>query len=399
MNNETKRKIIFLLKTTLTAAAWTAAFAVLYAFGYITEIAYTDNFVGALPIVLAVICAGSLTALVWLKRKKRNTATCIVLSLATALSAALYPNAMRGNWWLDYYGMDSAGENPDISVYAPFAPGSLAAQLDEPSTLELAGDLPVMDGAIALYPVYAAFAQAVYRQSDYSPDHVRCTNTLKAYDSIIRGDADIIFCAAPSEGQLNDAKAAGVELCFTPIALEAFVFLVGNDNPTDNLTSRQIINVYSGRTAMWRTLGWEQGGQIAAFRRIEGSGSESGLINLVMKDRPTFVPQPLPAGSVNGTNSLMQQMSVVVNGVQPALGYSYRYFATKMYPNPGAKILKIDGCAPTDENIRSRKYPYVAEVYAVTRGEPQDKVKELLNWILSPQGQRLIQKTGYAPIC
>ena len=94
----------------------------------------------------------------------------------------------------------------------------------------------------------------------------------------------------------------------------------------------------------------------------------------------------------------MQQVSVWHDGVQPALGYSYRYFAQTMYPNQDTKLLSIDGYAPTDENIRSGDYPFIAEVYAVTNGEPEGVIAEFIDWILSPQGQYLIEQTGYASI-
>ena len=117
-----------------------------------------------------------------------------------------------------------------------------------------------------------------------------------------------------------------------------------------------------------------------------------------MKGMPVLAPQPLPGGAIDGSNSLMKQMSVWYNGVQPALGYSYRFFAQTMYPNEDTALLAVDGVAPTDENIADGSYPFVADVYAVTRGEPDGAVKQLLQWILSPQGQYLIEASGYTPV-
>ena len=69
-----------------------------------------------------------------------------------------------------------------------------------------------------------------------------------------------------------------------------------------------------------------------------------------------------------------------------------------MYPNPEAKLLKIDGVAPSAENIASGAYPFTVEFYAITNGAPKGNTKKLIDWILSPQGQALIEKTGYAGI-
>ncbi len=397
MSVKLKHALILCARIAGTVAAFAVAAVVLNEFDYFTQWSQVDNVIGALPIAFALLFAGGCTILIWMKHGKKSAPFAIAIAVFVALAAILYPNAMRGNWWINY-GYSTEGDSPDISVYEPFKEGTLAASLNEEATLHLEGDLPVLDGAIALYPMYAAFAQAVYEESDYSPDVVRCYNTKVAYEDIISGEADIVFCAAPSASQRAAAEDAGVELNLTPIAKEAFVFIVGASNPIENLTSQQIYNIYTGKTAMWRTLGWEEGGQIIAFRRPEVSGSEAGLNNIVMKGLPVLAPQPLPDWAIDGSNSLMQQVSIRHDGVQPALGYSYRYFAQQMYPNQDTKLLSIDGYAPTDENIRSGDYPFIAEVYAVTNGEPEGVIAEFIDWILSPQGQYLIEQTGYASI-
>lgn len=397
MNVKLKHALILCARIFSTVSAFAIAAVVLNKFDYFSQWSQVDNIIGAMPIVFALFFACGCTVLIWIKYSRKSAPFAIVIAVFVALTVILYPNALRGNWWIDY-GYNTDGDSPDISVYEPFKEGSLAATLDGEATLHLKDDMPVLDGAIALYPMYAAFAQAVYDENDYSPDIVRCSNTKVAYEDIISGEADLIFCAAPSASQLAAAEEAGVELVLTPIAKEAFVFIVGKSNPIDSLTTQQILNIYTGKTAMWKTLGWEDGGQIIAFRRPEVSGSESGLNNIVMKDLHVIVPQPIPDEAIDGSNSLMQQVSVWYNGVQPALGYSYRYFAESMYPNDDAKLLSIDGYAPTDENIRNGNYQFVAEVYAVTNGQPTGAVAELIEWILSPQGQYLIEQTGYVPI-
>jgi phosphate transport system substrate-binding protein len=117
-----------------------------------------------------------------------------------------------------------------------------------------------------------------------------------------------------------------------------------------------------------------------------------------MGNIPVQVQQPLSDPGLIGTNSLMKQVSVEWQGVQPAIGYSYRYYAATMYQNPDAKLLSVDGIAPSIENIRNGSYPFASDFYAVTNGEPSGSSKQLIEWILSRQGQELIEKTGYAPV-
>ncbi|MCL2028828.1 MAG: substrate-binding domain-containing protein [Deltaproteobacteria bacterium] len=370
---------------------------VLYKFEYINTIGDIDNIVGMIPIVLVIVATCGVTIILWIKHTKRFAPVSATLTLFVVLSIALFPTAQRGNWWLNI-GMPEAPEaRPDLTGYAPFSENSKTAKLDEESLLTLNANFPVLDGAMALYPVYAAFAEAIYDKNFFKQDYILCTNTRGAYEAIISGERDIIFVAGASEQQNVSAMAVGADLRFTPIGREAFVFLVGRGNPVDDLTYQQIRNIYSGKTAYWRTLGWNEGGGIIAFQRPEGSGSQTGL-QKIMGELPIQVPQPLPDASLIGTSSLMKQISVEWQGVQPALGYSYRYYATTMYANPDAKLLRVNGVEPSIENIQKGSYPFVANFYAVTNGEPTGNAKLMIDWILSRQGQEIIEKTGYIPI-
>lgn len=370
--------------------------AILHHYEYWVAFSQIDNVVGMLPLALVLVFVVGCCYLLLASHKNRVPQALLAAGLVVA-AGALFPTALRGNWWLFPTTVQAAQAAPDLTVYAPFSPNSQTAKLQEDSILHLTDSLPVLDGATALYPVYAAFAEATYDPAAYTPQLVQCTNTSNAYQAVIAGGRDIIFVATASQKQREAAKQAGADLHFTPIGREAFVFLVGTENPVESLSSQQLRNIYSGKTAHWSTLGWAEGGKLIAFQRPSGSGSQTGL-EAMMGTLPIQVPQPLPDPSLMGTNSLMQQVSVRWNGVQPALGYSYRYYATTMYANPNVKLLHIDGVAPTPENIQSGAYPFVSDFYAVTRGAPQGNAKVLLDWVLSPQGQELIEKTGYAPL-
>jgi phosphate transport system substrate-binding protein len=89
--------------------------------------------------------------------------------------------------------------------YIPFEDENILAKLDEDSNFKIADNLPVLDGATALYPVYASFAQAVYPESEYDTlkGPVLCSRTDRAYTNLLEGKVDIIFCAEPSEAQLQ----------------------------------------------------------------------------------------------------------------------------------------------------------------------------------------------------
>ena len=363
---------------------------------YWSQLKYVENLIGAAPIILISGIAGLLIALIWKRHKNAATST-IVLSILSVMWGLLLIPAITGSWYPLAKIRDYGSASPDMTIYAPFTNDTQVAKLPPKASITFTGELPILDGATALYPVYSAFANAVYNEADYTKDTVVCTNTSNAYKSIVAGDCDIIFVAQPSEKQMQAAESAGAELVFTPIGREAFVFLVGKSNPIDGLSYQQLRNIYSGKTERWKTLGWDDGGRMIAFQRPEGSGSQTGLQG-IMGSLPIVKPRPLPDDSLIGTGSMMKQVSVEWNGVQPAIGYSYRYYAVMMYPNLDAKLLKINGVYPSSESISNESYPFTANFYAVTNGQPKGNVKLLIEWILSDQGQYLVEQTGYAPM-
>lgn len=291
----------------------------------------------------------------------------------------------------------------NYETYTPFTENSPVKTLDEVPTLHFddVKTVPQMDGATALYPVYAAFAQAVYPDSmnDMTPYDVRrivsCSTTTNAYRSIVDGRSDIIFVAGPSEEQEAYAQEHGVELNYTPIGREAFVFFVHPDNPISGLTIEDIRSIYSGETTQWDQLGVKNLGRILAYQRDEGSGSQTALERFVMKDTP-LMPATVDTG-IDGMGDIVESVSAYKNH-RNAIGFSFRFYCTALMKDFDVKLLSINGIAPTVENIENGTYPLASSFYAVTRSDADAETLALVEWICGPQGQKLIEETGYTPI-
>ena len=351
-----------------------------------------DNLTGAMPFILLCKAAGFLIALTWTLHKRISTVA-IVFALMAIFCIVLFIPGMTGNWHITLRTSASQQSGTPDSQFENMK----TAELPERASIIIEETFPILDGATALYPLYTSFANATYEGAGDVSEVAICTNTPNAYESIIAGEVDIIFVAGPSENQRKQMIEAGVELVYTPIGREAFVFLVGKTNPIEDITYQQLKNIYSGKTANWKSLGWEAGGRMIVFQRPDGSGSQTGLQNL-MGNLPIQRPQPLPDNRLSGNGSMMEQVSVKWQGVQPAIGYSYRYYAVSMFANEDAKLLSINGIYPSLDSIADGTYPFADNFYAVTNGEPEGNVKQLIDWILSEEGQYLVEKVGYVPL-
>lgn len=272
----------------------------------------------------------------------------------------------------------------EVDNYVPFTNSDNVHSYQGVVTLD--GDIPRIDGAAALLPVYAGFVESIYPEDsvifngeDYDPSSaMHYTNTRGAYKDIVDGNADIIICAQPSDEQLAYAEENGVELEMVPVGSDAFVFIVNSNNPVSDITIGQIQDIYSGNISNWSELGGNNV-PIAAMRRNKNSGSETALEKL-MGDTPIVPDYTTLFGS--------------------PIGFSFRYYVTGMLGEGGVKILTINGIAPTAETIADGTYPVAGNIYAIYRkGETNENVYKAVDFMLSPEGQKIVEESGYIPIC
>lgn len=282
----------------------------------------------------------------------------------------------------------------DVGSYLPHVESSDLPKIE--SSLKLADNLPVLDGAAALVPVYAAIIDNVYPVGcvkyeggsfsddnfygeNFAPDSaMQYKNTVRGYKAIVDGTTDILFCAAPSEEQKQYAEEMGVELVYVPIGLEGFVFFVNENNPVDNLTAEQIRKIYSGEYTNWKELGGADR-VINPLTRLKGSGSQT-TFEKFMGDYKIGTKSPF---AITGAS----------------IGFSFRYYMDGIVENDSVKMLSLNGVYPSAENIQNHTYPIVAQFYAIYRADNENEnIKPLIEWILSDEGQTLIEQTGYVRI-
>ncbi|WP_139156244.1 hypothetical protein [Superficieibacter electus] len=121
----------------------------------------------------------------------------LMLAVAALLGWQTYDRHYRLVEETDKYTLRA---NIDIWDYMPFWEGNRLTQLASPPTLHIGRDWPRLDGATALYPLYASAVQAIYQNQDETSirELVDSHRTPLAYDSLIKGNVDMIFALEPS---------------------------------------------------------------------------------------------------------------------------------------------------------------------------------------------------------
>ena len=280
--------------------------------------------------------------------------------------------------------------------YAPFK-GEKTVQVTPEEKYRLSGRIPTINGAYALYPLYAAVVQSLCPPGDYSwtvrTDGSDTTFRLLLGNWVKELPPDLIFSAPPSKQQLEDAAKLKLTYEITPFAKEAFVFFVPSTNPVSNLSQEQIRGIYSGRIRNWKEVG---GPDIAIkpFQRNEGSGSQT-MLQKIMGGTP--IMPPIKADRLGGMGDIINDVANYRNS-KDAIGFTFRYFSTEMFRNGSIKLLSIDGIEPSLENIRNGSYPFLTDCCVITCRHRSENTRKIVDFLFSPAGQELIRKVGYTPI-
>lgn len=278
----------------------------------------------------------------------------------------------------------SKGQSINLEDYLPFQDGSKI--VDFRTEYQLRDNLPVLDGATALYPVFSAIINAVYPKDscEYKDNKfsetskLQMNNTAGAYRAIVDGTSDLIFAAGPSMDQMEYAKEKGVELVFEPIGKEAFVFMVNSKNIVTSLTQDELRKIYSGEVTNWKEVGGSNRA-IAPLQRAENSGSQTAFLKIM--------------GDVQ-----LEKRSGIIMIYGQSIGYSYRYYVEGIRNKGNIKLLAIDGVYPSLENIQNESYPFTNQFYVVYRkSEVNSNVYSLVDWIKN-EGQDLVQQSGYVSL-
>ena len=294
----------------------------------------------------------------------------------------------------------------DLSEYTPYSDSGKLVELDHEPEFMIEEDMPVLDGAEACYPVYSAIAKAIYKNIDiiekehydaYQDENgtiVTFYNTAVGFERLIDGEVDMFFGAKPSKSQLAMAELYDIELEYTEIGREGFVFFVNEDNPVDGLTSQQIREIYHGDITNWEEVGGKNE-KIIAFQRPERSGSQSMMVyfmgNMSLKEPLTYEMESAMMG-------IIEEVAEYYNEAG-AIGYSFRYYLEGMNQMEGVKMLSVDGVYPSTESIKNEEYPVMTSLYCITvKGNENENVQKVLDFLLSEDGQYIIEKTGYSPV-
>lgn len=248
-----------------------------------------------------------------------------------------------------------------------------------------------VDASLATQPLMDAYVEGL-KDYNLKKDY---TNTDPAYTKLINGETDLIIVTEPSSDELKRASDAGVELEVTPVVNEGFVFFTNVNNLVNGLSLKEIQDIYTDKITNWNQVGGDNA-KIIAYQRPENSGSQTGMLSLVMKDKK--IKEPKKEEYIESMAGIIDAVANYDNS-KDSIGYSYYYYATTMYGNENIKFLAVNGVSPNHDTIKDESYPLITAYYIVTlKGTENGAVSKVKKAMLESKGQEIARNAGYIEI-
>ena len=172
------------------------------------------------------------------------------------------------------------------------------------------------------------------------------------------------------------------------IAKDGIVIIIHPDNPITNLTLAQIRGIYNGTYTNWKEVGGLDR-EIVVINRDSASGTREFFWKHVMH-KDDFVATALEKNSNGAVKQTVSQTPDAIGYV--GLGYVDSTVKAVNIKNDGMEI------EPTVENILNGKYPISRSLYMITNGEPKGIIKDFIDFVLSDEGQRIVEEEGFVPL-
>jgi len=209
--------------------------------------------------------------------------------------------------------------------------------------------------------------------------------------ALINGGTDICDATRPMKDvEKEQVKSRhGKEVKEIPVALDGVAIYVNLTSTIQSLSPAQLKGIYTGQITNWRDVGGKDG-KIVPYSRENNSGTYVFFKEHVLGNADYAREiQTLP-----GT-------AAVVNAVSkdPAsIGYGGIAYAEGIRAIPIRKDDTSAPVAPSLATVQSGQYPLSRNLFFYTIGEPAGDVKAFVDWVLSPEGQKICEAVGYYPI-
>ncbi len=211
------------------------------------------------------------------------------------------------------------------------------------------------------------------------------------------------ICNASREIKTEEAaktkSVTGKEVKEFVVAYDALAVYTHPSNPMKEISLEQLRGIWAegGSITTWDQINPGMIGKITLFGRQNNSGTYDYFREHICGKTADMKQREFRGGisEMNGSSEVVEN----VGKTTLAIGYSGMGYKT-----PAVNWLKVSNkkgepaIEPGIDEARTGKYPISRKLYLYTAGEPTGEVKAFIDWIVSPEGQKIVAKEGFVPL-
>lgn len=247
------------------------------------------------------------------------------------------------------------------------------------------GNQLILQGSTTVLPIAQKAAE---RFSELNPDanvSVRGGGSGVGIAALMDQITDIAMASRPMKNkEIKDARSKGVDPVAHTIAKDGIAIIVNPSNSINELSLAQVKAIYTGEITNWKDLGGPNE-KIVIVSRDTASGTFECFETLVMTGAKVD-----PSALMEASN---QAVATIVSQTVQAIGY-----VGMGYLRPELKALKINKILPTKQTVLNGQYLLSRPLFMYTNGEPTGLTKKFIDFVLSPQGQEIVEQEGFVAI-
>jgi phosphate transport system substrate-binding protein len=200
--------------------------------------------------------------------------------------------------------------------------------------------------------------------------------------ALIDGTCDIADSSrSMKEQELSDAVRKGRDPKANVVAMDGIAVIVNPANKLGAITKKQLKDIYTGKISDWSQVGGEKQ-KIVVVSRDSASGTFESFGELALDKAKVRADAMMQASN--------QAIATTVGQTPGAIGYIGLGYIT-----PKVKVVPVDGVMPSKDTVLRNKYVLSRPLFMYTNGAPQGAVKEYIEFILSEEGQKLVEEAGF----
>lgn len=209
--------------------------------------------------------------------------------------------------------------------------------------------------------------------------------------ALINKTTEIANASRPMKDEEKaSAKEKGVDAKEFIVAQDALSIIVNVSNPVKDLTIAQLKDIYMGKVTNWKEVGGPD-------KKIIANGRESSSGTFVFFQEHVLNKEPFATAVLQSpsTNQIVDNVSQDAGGI----GYvGLGYVNDKVRAVP----IKKDAASPAVhgevKTVLDNSYSLSRPLYEYTAGEPSGAAKTWIDWIMSADGQAVVEKLGFVPV-